>query len=479
MPVNLNAPLKWTAANADEKKMLDDLQGNILNGHGRRSTMNMFIRFGTDQAKARAFVKAVGAITMSMHDQLKFAEVFKANQAANRSTSTPAFVTLLLTKAGYVALGATGKAPAGDVAFNQGLAARAGQFNDPPVAEWDEGYRGAIHALVIVAGEPDSDTSFVSAMVETKGTQVLNLLSGAGTVLATETGRAIFKTQQPNEDGKKPQEGIEHFGYVDGRSQPLLLQESIDKEADGNDGISVWSPAFPLKQVLVKDPGSAGGTGFGSFFVFRKLDQNVKAFKAEEETLGVALGTGEQAGATIVGRFEDGTPVTLQRADGMGEPVPNNFDYAGDAKGVRCPMHAHIRKSNPRGDSVRAGFATLASERSHIMARRGITYGKRNSVVDPTDEPTKDVGLLFMAYQADIARQFEFTQATWVNNPDFPVPGTGIDPIIGQPGKASLKHNKAWGDPSQDKKAAPFGGHVRMRGGGYFFAPARSTLLTI
>jgi Dyp-type peroxidase family len=474
MAVNLNAPLKWRSANADETAMLDDLQGNILNGHGRRSTLDMFIRFGADQAKARAFVKKVGAMTMSMHDQLKASDVFKAT-----GTSAPVFVTLLLSRAGYDALGASSKAPTGDIAFDQGMAARAGQFNDPPLAEWDEGYRGALHALVIIGGEPDSATKFTSAMVESKGTQILNLLSGAGTVVATETGRAIFKTQQPNEDGTKPEEGIEHFGYVDGRSQPLLLQESIDKEADGNDGISVWSPSFPLKQVLVKDPGSAGGKGFGSFFVFRKLDQNVKAFKAAEAALGATMHNGELAGAEIVGRFEDGTPVVLQRADGMGEPVPNNFDYASDPKGVRCPMHAHIRKSNPRGDSVRAGLSDLASERSHIMARRGITYGKRNKVLDPSDEPTKDVGLLFAAYQSDIANQFEFTQTLWVNNPGFPVAGTGIDPIIGQPGKASLKHNKQWGDPAKGKQAGQFGGHVKMRGGGYFFAPSRSTLLAM
>ncbi len=475
MALNLNAPLKWTAANPQEAAMLDDLQGNILNGHGRRSTLNLFIRFDANQAKARAFVKAVGAMTTSMHDQLKAAKQFKAT-----GVSAPVFVTLLLTKAGYDVLGLAAKAPSGDVAFNQGMAARVALLSDPPVTQWDTGYQGALHALVIIGGDPDSATSFDSAMVATKGTAILNLLSGTGTVVASETGRAIFRTQQPTVDGgPKPEEGIEHFGYVDGRSQPLLLQESIAREADGNDGISVWDPAFPLKQVLVPDPGSTGGKSFGSYFVFRKLDQNVKAFKAEEKALGIALGTGEQAGATIVGRFEDGTPIVLQRADGMGEPVPNNFDYASDPKGVRCPMHAHIRKSNPRGDSVRAGLSTLAAERAHIMARRGITYGKRNAVLDPTDEPEKDRGLLFMAYQSNIANQFEFTQATWVNNPGFPVGGTGIDPIIGQPGKAQLNHNKAWGDPAGGKQAGPFGGHVRMRGGGYFFAPARSTLLAL
>ncbi len=472
MALNLNAPLKWTAANAQELAMLDDLQGNILKGHGRRSTLNMFIRFGADQAKARAFVRAVGALTVSAHQQLKDVETFKAT-----GVSAGTFVTLLLTKKGYEALGAIAKIPVAsdNGAFAANMAGRPG-LADPPVAQWDPKYQGEIHALVIIGAEPDGKTKFTSAKADTMGTKILNLLGAAGTVLHTEPGRAIFKTQESKEI-----EGIEHFGYVDGRSQPLLLTESIQDEADGNDGISVWDPTFPLKSVLVADPGSTGGQSFGSFFVFRKLEQNVKAFKAEEALLGSSakLNNGELAGATIVGRFEDGTPVVLQREDHADTPVMNNFDYAGDPNGVRCPFHAHIRKSNPRGDSVRAGFATLAEERSHIMARRGITYGVRNKVIDPTDEPTDKVGLLFMAYQSNIANQFEFTQSTWVNNAGFVAGGTGIDPIIGQPGKAHLKHNKVWGDPSKGKLASDFGGHVTMKGGGYFFAPARSTLLSM
>ncbi len=471
MAINLDAPLKWTAANAQELAILDDLQGNILKGHGRRSTINLFIKFGSDQAKARAFVKAVGALTTSGHQQLKDVETFKAT-----GVSAPTFVTLLLSKAGYDALGVATKIPVANDggAFAAGMAARGTALADPPIARWDAGFQDAIHALVIIGANPDSDTKWTSVKADAMGTKILNLLGSAGAVAATEHGRAIFRKQESNEI-----EGIEHFGYVDGRSQPLLLRESIQDEADGNDGISVWDPTFPLRQVLVADPGSAGGKSFGSFFVFRKLEQNVKAFKADEEALGTLLNNGELSGATVVGRFEDGTPVVLQRDDHADSPVMNNFDYAGDTKGVRCPMHAHIRKSNPRGDSVRAGFSTLAKERSHIMARRGITYGKRNHVIDPTDEPSGKVGLLFMAYQSNIANQFEFTQSTWVNNAGFVAPGTGIDPIIGQPGRAHLKHNKVWGDPSKGKQAADFGGHVTLKGGGYFFAPARSTLLSL
>lgn len=53
------------------------------------------------------------------------------------------------------------------------------------------------------------------------------------------------------------------------------------------------------------------------------------------------------AGALVVGRFKDGTPVTVQSSDGLG--AANNFEYLrADRVGNRCPFHAHIQKANQR-----------------------------------------------------------------------------------------------------------------------------------
>ena len=84
--------------------------------------------------------------------------------------------------------------------------------------------------------------------------------------------------------------GLEHFGYIDGRSQPLMLLEDIEKESR-DEGIAQWDPTFPLTTALVPDPlvADAEELAFGSFFVFRKLEQNVRGFKTLEQNLADAL----------------------------------------------------------------------------------------------------------------------------------------------------------------------------------------------
>ncbi|MGL5833047.1 MAG: hypothetical protein ACRC1Z_07410 [Waterburya sp.] len=57
MVVNLDAPLAWENANADEISLLRDLQGNILIGHGRKHTQNLFLNFQNPD-EGRYFLKS-------------------------------------------------------------------------------------------------------------------------------------------------------------------------------------------------------------------------------------------------------------------------------------------------------------------------------------------------------------------------------------------------------------------------------------
>jgi hypothetical protein len=117
------------------------------------------------------------------------------------------------------------------------------------------------------------------------------------------------------------------------------------------------------------------------------------------------------------------------------------------------------------------------------MARRGQTYGHRtddpNGDVDPEERPTGDVGLLFMAFNADLGSQFEFTQRAWANNPDFPFSSpeqpVGLDPVIGQGSRdTSMPCPVGWGagGGANIVQAEQVPQAVTMKGGEYFFMPS-------
>ena len=176
-----------------------------------------------------------------------------------------------------------------------------------------------------------------------------------------------------------------------------------------------------------------------------------------------------------MGRFQNGDPV-VQFPRPLGpkpqSPPFNDFDYAQDKLGARCPYHAHIRKTNPRGDTQRSfgpGDDTLTEgERNRRIARRGITYGSRAH--DLSDAPESGVGLLFMCYQANIADQFAFIQKNWVNSDGFARPATGQDTVIGQ-GSHTVDQTwpTAW-DGTVRKALKDFGKFVTHRGGEFFIA---------
>ena len=292
------------------------------------------------------------------------------------------------------------------------------------------------------------------------------LAAGGIVVLGRDVGRALKDAGGV---------GHEHFGYVDGISQPLLLADDVAREA-AQMGTDRWDPAFgPLDTALVRDPGGASPDSFGSYLVYRKLEQNVRGFKKAERALATALGIvddddqRERAGAMVVGRFESGTPIALSRIDTPANAT-NNFSYAlpgggSDPDGLKCPFQAHIRKANPRGDT-----GDGAAERIRLMPRRGIPFGERADDWTDDDDDTKPnggVGLLFMAFNHDIGRQFEFTQTAWVDNPDF-IFGRGrpgLDPVIGQRQREPQRRRLAWDDAAGATLPFQFDQFVTLCGG--------------
>jgi Dyp-type peroxidase family len=473
-------------------KWLANLQGNILNGHGRDNTVHLFLRLPGDPKKAKSAVRQLKHYVTSALKQEKERIQFKKYDIPGGL-----FGNLFLSARGYAKLGYSPKElekaftepeekiRAVQSNFLEGMAKHAEtDLGDPPPEQWEDGFRkGGIDAMLLLADDDDGyllreARNFLDSLPEQ--TDVVHI--ERGTALRTREG-----------------EGIEHFGYVDGRSQPLFLASDFQdleggaigpntREKDGGK-VDVWNPFEPLKLVLLPDPLAKDPDCLGSYFVFRKLEQNVRGFIIKEQDLADKLkleGTDrERAGAMAVGRFRDGTPLVLSPTDGFAPPKENNFRYdSSDPEALKCPFHAHIRKTNPRGDIVKLG-ATEAAERSRRIARRGIPFGDRNPDPDNFnalgDVPSSGVGLLFMCFQSSIRTQFAFMQRGWANNKDFVrKPDTGLDPIIGQRDTENgelvdLKAQKwrpEYGSGDKPQVEDSFRDFVKMKGGEFFFTPS-------
>ena len=199
-----------------------------------------------------------------------------------------------------------------------------------------------------------------------------------------------------------------------------------------------WNTEARLGLVLTDDPMTDAVDAFGSYLVYRKISQNVHLFSEQIKILAAKLNiTEDLTGAMVVGRFEDGTPVYADSVHGPGNDVQNDLNYKDDADGFKCPLHAHIRKVNPRGTTP---LTSDEFERGRRIVRRGIPYGEPvGTPGKPTgvnDNASSSRGLLFICYQSNIEEHFEFIQRTWVDNESFPQgilfqKDTGDDPLIG------------------------------------------------
>jgi len=452
MPLALDKLLRWPTDDLDEIAMLDDLQGNILKSHGRDHAVHMFLRFG-DSASGRAFVRTIAGWVKSARQQLVDIDMFKRTRVSKGE-----FVAFFLSAAGYQALEVSEENIPPERAFRDGMQRRGALLADPPAILWDTPFQEPLHAMALIADD--------SATLVRRHTRrlVWTARQRGVEVAAIEFGHAL-----KNDDGM----AIEHFGYADGVSVPVMISRDSPVELK-------WNPEVPLAQALAPDPGAASEAGFGSYLVFRKIEQNVRAFKEAEQRLAQALGLqgedAERAGALLVGRFEGGSPLALSDADDVALDLLNDFSYADDPEGRRCPFQAHIRKVNPRGAS--------ADERSRLLVRRGITYGRRydnpNEDLEPAARPSGGVGLLFMSYGSGIESQFELVQARWANDPHYLRPNTGIDPLIGQQAAPDYRWPVRWGEDAPPL-AAPLsiGGFATLKGGEYFFAPCISALKSL
>ena len=286
----------------------------------------------------------------------------------------------------------------------------------------------------------------------------------------------------------------EPFGFHDGISQPII--SGLPKAAGTARTVAAGEfvlgypnargqltdrPLLPASddpmRLLLPDPAGSGAADFGrngTYLVFRQLEQDIEGFRQFlDEATRRADGTADPAdriafAAKMVGRWPSGAP--LVKAPDQDNPElsdDNDFAYRGDPLGLACPIGAHIRRANPR-DSLPTGPATsLDTSDLHRLLRRGRSYG-------PDGDGSGATGLYFICLAANLARQFEFVQHTWLNNATFNGLYTDADPLTGGRCPATGTFTVPARPVRRRYRGLPQ--FVRTRGGAYFFLPGVSAL---
>ncbi|KAJ7832278.1 fungal peroxidase [Mycena leptocephala] len=455
---------------------LNDIQGDIL--IGMRKPVELFFFFSI--ANATAFKKQLKAnlqlITTTM-------------QILSNTTASPStLVNIAFSQTGLAALGLTGAANSlNDPTFAAGQVNDVKNLSDPGTANWVPQFVGTkIHGVVLLGSDKQANIDNKLASLKTKfGNSVKELYSLKGAMRPA------------------PNKGHEHFGFLDGISNPIITGFQDPKPGQA---------VVPAGEILVGLPGDnvtrPAWAKDGSFLVFRQLKQLVPEFnKFLVDNPIVEPGLSKQQGsdllgARMVGRWKSGAPIVLSPMFddprlGADENRNNNFTFAEPGQTQsnltdqsKCPLSAHIRKTRPRAD---LGLPESASSFHHIV-RAGIPYGPEVTAVETSSNKTTiERGLAFVAYQSNIANGFQFLQEFWANNQRFRQPGVGFDPIIGAAAGAARPVNGL--DPTSPARSLTLttgelvslicpthssnnlnADFVVSRGGEYFFAPSLSAL---
>ncbi len=365
--------------------------------------------------------------------------------------------------------------------FVEGMAARARLLGDVGLSDpdgWDTGLgTGDAHVLVTVNAQTPEE------------------LDAALKALRAGIRRAAGLRVAFEQDAHLLYGAREHFGYADGFAQPAIMGSSEERARGG--GVPMadgrWRAlapgefvlGYPDEDTLVDKqrrlpPAPDGPLGRnGTYMVWRKLHQDVASWRRVMREAGERYPDGDEVklAAKVVGRWPDGTPLSThpEAPDPSFDPAApgaNDFVFGDDRFGMKCPLGAHIRRSNPR-DAL--GFEGHQSFR-HRMIRRGMPYGEPlpEGVLEDDGAPR---GLCFVSFQASIARQFEGVQVPWLNDGNIFGVGHDTDFLLGDASGAARGKMTIQGPVPFF--LAPQEAFVTTRGGEYLFVPGMRALRAI
>jgi Dyp-type peroxidase family len=462
----------------------DRMQGLIVRGYGNLPSACYFVvRFG-DGAAGRAWLGALA-------DRITLA----SERPTQRSLNV-AFTHAGLERLGMPAAALTSFSPE----FQEGMTTRhrsriLGDHDESDPARWQWGGDAdtPVHGLLMLYAIDDEV-----------------LAAFAADERAALEAHAI--TVVTHLDTFACRDFREHFGFRDGIAQPII--DGLGRTGPAANTVAAGefvlgypnqygripgSPSVPASSDRVRrlPPVSTNGDGAaaaapgeadfgrnGTYLVFRQLSQDVRAFWefVAEMTRDAAdapnMGECVALASKMVGRWPNGAPLAVSPT--FEDPAQANRDDFGyheqDRYGYGCPVGAHVRRANPRDSLAPApADSTIVSNR-HRLLRRGRTYGKpvaesmQAADILAADDYAGERGLHFVCLNTDIARQFEFVQHTWINNPKFEGMYNDVDAIAGDHDKRNAGCFTIPAEPVR-RRVPGVARFVHTRGGAYFFMP--------
>ncbi|RYZ09188.1 MAG: Dyp-type peroxidase [Myxococcales bacterium] len=426
---------------------LEDIQANLLRGHKLKHVLHLF---GEVRAEDAAGVEDWRAFLGRLGSRITRASAWQqgASVTINVGLSFAAVSALRPTLAREL--------EASFDAFREGMPRRAELLGDSDFKRevWERR-----NVWVSISAQTEADLNRARDEVEA--------LAENGALLTDYLeGEAIEK------DGH----WHEHFGFRDDISFPAFegIPGLTPAEIKGRGKLQNGSwTALAAGEFVLGEPNESGENALegltedaqvllrnGSFAVFRHLQQHVEAFHEYAQRMRGAEDA-DFVAERMMGRTKQGDPL-VPTDEPPGSPDQSNFNYESDPKGAQCPMGSHVRRMNPRDGDGR-----------HRLIRRSVPFGKPALAGQPAAGP---VGLLFVAFNADIKDQFEHVQRDWCNATLSNAVPNARDPI----GSAmQLRSMVVEGSPARGRRAQlllKIPQFVTCLGGQYYLYPGLAGL---